>query len=763
MPAGAEWSATIAAPAPAGANVARPTAPGTDAPTSRIGSEPVGQAALRLDFLAPAQAAGELGRLGPYRVLKVIGFGGMGVVLHGEDLALQRPVALKAMLPGGGVGSNRSKERFLMEARAAAALDHDHIVTIYQVGEDRGIPYMAMQLLQGESLEQRLRRLRKLTVPQVVRVGRETAAGLAAAHARGLIHRDVKPGNIWLDAQHKGRVVLLDFGLAREVSEPTHLTTTGAVLGTPAYMAPEQAAGEPVDGRADLFSLGCVLYRMATGRPPFKGGSVISILRAVALHEPKPLREHDPQLPAALSDLVCWLLAKEPTNRPPSAQAVVEALRQIERALSEPAPAGKGTAPLTPATAIPVVEVSAPGPATVAVPVQTLSLAPLPVAAPVAETPTVTWRGPFRPEVDRSSEGAAGPAVWPWLAMGGVLLLAFVVLVGLSLAFLGSSPEPQPGPPVGEKPPEPPPPPVPPLVQPLPLLRQLEGNRRGVWAVACDFDGQRGLSGGKDNLVCLWDLRTGDLVRQFPGHTGDVTGVAFAPDGRRFVSSGVDGLRLWDIEAGDEIRRFIGHTGGVMCVAFSPDGKRAASGGSDRSVRLWDVETGRQVQQCLGHTKTVRAVAFSADGSLVHSAGEDSTLHLWKADTGLVIRSFLGHKGIVYGAAISADGQHVLSGSADGTVRLWDAQTGTEIRQFAGHTDEVNGVAFTPDGRHALSTSDDLTVRVWDVASGFQLYQGDGHRRLVFAVAVAGGGRCALSGSFDGSVRLWDLSALRQP
>jgi serine/threonine protein kinase len=294
----------------------------TDAPTA------AGPGAELTDFLAPPQGPGEIGRLGPYRVLKVLGAGGMGVVYQAEDPDLRRLVALKAMLPALAASAS-ARERFLREARSAAAIDHDNIVHIYQVGTDRGVPFLAMQFLQGETLDDRLKRSAKITTADVLRIARETASGLAAAHKVGLIHRDIKPANLWLEAE-TGRVKILDFGLARAAGDDAHLTKTGAIMGTPSYMAPEQAAGKAVDARADLFSLGCVLYRLCTGRLPFQGGDTIAVLVAVATEEPPPPRQVNPRLPAGLSDLVMKLLAKKPEDRPASGQAVIEAVRALE-------------------------------------------------------------------------------------------------------------------------------------------------------------------------------------------------------------------------------------------------------------------------------------------------------------------------------------------------------------------------------------------------------------------------------------------------
>jgi eukaryotic-like serine/threonine-protein kinase len=293
-------------------------------------------------FLAPAQTADELGRLGPYRVLKVLGAGGMGVVFKAEDPGLKRFVALKAMLPA--IAENESaKERFLREARAAAALKHDHVVYIHQVGEDRGVPYLAMEFLDGESLEDRLRREGRLSIAEVLRIGREIADGLGAAHERGLIHRDIKPANVWMEArsvrrkdgasgasgQSPSRAKILDFGLARGADDAT-LTHPGMMIGTPAYMPPEQAGGETVDARVDLYSLGVVLYRMATGQLPFKGTTTLAVLAAVISQTPTEPRQVNPEIPARLSDLILRLLSKQPSERPASAHEVHSALDEIE-------------------------------------------------------------------------------------------------------------------------------------------------------------------------------------------------------------------------------------------------------------------------------------------------------------------------------------------------------------------------------------------------------------------------------------------------
>jgi len=255
----------------------------------------------------------------------------MGLVFEAEDTDLLRPVALKVIRPELA-GSAEATQRFTLEARAMAALKHDHIVTIYQVGQQRGVAFLAMEYLQGMSLSRWLDRGNKPSLDLVLRLGREIAAGLAAAHKRALIHRDIKPANIWLEAPN-GRVKILDFGLARSERHDAHITHPGVTLGTPAYMAPEQARGEEVDASSDLFSLGCVLYQLCTGVLPFSGTTIMAVLTSLSTCTPAPPRDLNPALPAALDALVRQLLAKEPANRPASAEVVVKAIKGIERAL----------------------------------------------------------------------------------------------------------------------------------------------------------------------------------------------------------------------------------------------------------------------------------------------------------------------------------------------------------------------------------------------------------------------------------------------
>lgn len=279
-------------------------------------------------LLSPPEEADELGRLGSYRILDVLGIGGMGAVFKAEDLQLQRPVALKVIQPTQ-LHDESARRRFLREARSAAAIQDDHVIRIYQVGEDSGVPFLAMELLQGESLKTRLLSTNSLPVDEVLRIAKEAAKGLAAAHSKGLLHRDIKPDNMWLEAPND-RVKLLDFGLARATESDGDLTEPNMILGTPAYMSPEQAYGQQYDHRCDLYSLGVVLYQAATGRHPISGDTPIAILAALKTATVEPVSKVKPNFPATVSNLITNLLEKDPERRLQSAEELIAEIEKIE-------------------------------------------------------------------------------------------------------------------------------------------------------------------------------------------------------------------------------------------------------------------------------------------------------------------------------------------------------------------------------------------------------------------------------------------------
>jgi serine/threonine protein kinase len=303
------------------------------------GSRESARDGVPLDFLTPTTEPGYVGALGPYLILEVIGRGGMGIVLRGFDRKLNRIVAIKVLAPELAANPN-ARRRFVREARAAASVSHPHVVTIHAVDDEQLPPYLVMECVVGQSLQEKLDRTGPLRLTEVLRIGRQVADGLAAAHQQGLVHRDIKPANILLENGVE-RVKITDFGLARAVDDVA-ITRAGEVSGTPQYMSPEQARGEPVDRRSDLFSLGCVLYAMCTGGPPFRGDSLAAVIKRVTEEHPQPIGEMNPEVPPWLADVISRLLEKDPARRFQSASEVAEVLAGRLASVQQPA----GPAPL---------------------------------------------------------------------------------------------------------------------------------------------------------------------------------------------------------------------------------------------------------------------------------------------------------------------------------------------------------------------------------------------------------------------------------
>jgi len=322
----------------------RPTG-AVNALTDREGAPDPAPKEVSLDFLEPCDATGRLGMLGPYEVIEMIGRGGMGVVLRAHDPKLNRVVAIKVLAPEFAANPT-ARKRFLREAQAAAAVSHPHVVSIHAVDQCERTPYLVMECIDGPSLREKIEGAGYLKREEILRIGSQIAAGLAAAHRQGLIHRDVKPGNILLENGVE-RVKITDFGLARAVDDVS-ITRTGDVAGTPLFMSPEQAQGKPLDHRSDLFSLGCVLYAMCTGRAPFRAETTVAVLRRVCDDTPRPIREVTPEIPESLVAIVDRLLAKDPDERFQTAQEVADVLGRhlawLQHPTSTPPPGPVGVA-----------------------------------------------------------------------------------------------------------------------------------------------------------------------------------------------------------------------------------------------------------------------------------------------------------------------------------------------------------------------------------------------------------------------------------
>ncbi len=305
-----------------------PLEPALGQSSDAAGGTGVSSADLVASFLEPSDDKTLIGRLDQYDVLEVIGCGGMGIVLKGHDRQLNRPVAIKVLGPQYATNA-AARRRFVREAQAAAAVVHPHVVAIHGVNANSRLPYLVMPYVSGPSLQQRIDELGPLDLRDVLRISFQAAQGLAAAHAQGLVHRDIKPANILLENGVQ-RVLLTDFGLARAIDDIS-VTHSGTIAGTPQFMSPEQARGEPLDHRTDLFSLGSVMYTMCAGRPPFRAESTMGVLRRICEETPRDLREVNADVPPWLAGIVGKLLAKPRDARFQSAD---ELARLLERCLA---------------------------------------------------------------------------------------------------------------------------------------------------------------------------------------------------------------------------------------------------------------------------------------------------------------------------------------------------------------------------------------------------------------------------------------------
>jgi WD40 repeat protein/serine/threonine protein kinase len=763
------------------------------------------------DFLVPPQTPDELGRLGPYRVLQILGSGGMGVVYKAEDPQLKRLVALKAMLPRLGA-SNEARQRFLREAQSAAAIKHDHIVAIYQVGEDGDIPFLAMEFLEGEPLESRLQREGKLPLAEVLRIGREVALGLAAAHRRGMIHRDIKPANLWLEGEPGasatgGRVKILDFGLARAARAGGQLTEQGAIIGTPAYMAPEQAQSKDLDGRCDLFSLGCVLYRMATGRPAFRGADIVSTLMAVATENPPPPHDLDAGLPSALSDLIMSLMAKEPGDRPPSAEAVAEALERLARTsrkrgatkkrIPKARRAGRKWAIGTAVGVCVLLGVVLILWASGVFKIKTREgILVVDVSEPDAEVlvdgekVTVRWDdsgkkaevrvkpGTHKVEVRKGGFTAHGEEVE--LSSGGRRILTARLdrkqpvggddgkTPGVLPAVNPALPAPADGLRREQIPPEelaaagggdP--------AKAPPQLVAIFGDSRlnhwnAVTCVTCSPDG-KWLATGSDGAARVWDVATGRLRWSIDGQCPGL----FSRDSKKLLTWGEkQTVHCWDVETHTLRWTLDVKPRNVLQLALSGD-ERFLAVASGRpafgQLIVWDLTT-RQPYRSLGFPEEIiEGVAFSADGKTVAACGGyfgDGVIRVWDLESSKERFVLKGHRALAAKVAFSPDDTVLASVGWDAVGKIWNAATGEELRTLQGHRHRVLSLAFSPDGKTLATASLDGFLRHWDVATGKE--KAATYDQTFFAVAFSPDRKQAAGGGASFTVRLWDPTTGRK-
>ena len=640
-----------------------------------------------LSFLQPPTDAAYLGRLHHFDVMRVIGRGGMGLVLEAFDSKLQRNVALKVLDPELA-DDETARQRFCREARAAASITHENVVAVHQVERSEGerLPYLVMQLISGESLEQRLAREKKLPTREVVRIGMQAAQGLAAAHAQGLIHRDIKPGNILLEPPYD-RVKLTDFGLAR-AAEDVKLTRTGFVSGTPLYMAPEQAMGEEPDPRSDLFSLGAILYEMSAGQPPFAGNSALAILKQIAETRPKPVRELNPAVPEWFAETIDGLLAKKPADRIQTAAHLAELLEfqwALLKTTSEDVPTVCAIEQRKRTIRNRIIA------AAVAVTFLTVGLLGGMYFANRGATPGGS-AATAAPELKSSAEPVAvlsahSGAVWSVAFDRTSDTVAMAVEDGTVRLW----------------------------DLPNKGVKSTYAAHRGVvWAARFTPDGKLLATAGDDGLIKLWDPAQAEPVKTYK-HPNAVRGLAFSTDGHKIFAGDRDGgVRVWPID-GDAPLVESQQPGAVYAVALSPGGDALATAGTDKIVRLWNSATLTQKLPLEGNAGPIYGLSFNHDGKRLASVGWDRAVHIWDAGSGLLVKSWDGHGGDIWGVAYSPDGAKLATGGHDGAVKLWNAETGELLATYLGHEVAIHSLAFNPDGTLLASGGRDGAVRVWPV------------------------------------------------
>ena len=681
------------------------------------GATPPGAASdLKLDFLSPTSTPGRLGKLGRFEIIKVLGRGGMGVVLHAFDPKLERDVAVKILDPQ--LANNvTARERFCREARSAAAVSHDNIVAVYQVDEDEksNLPYLVMQLVNGESLDRRLARVGRLSVIEAIKLGSQAAAGLASAHAGGLIHRDVKPGNILIESG-TDKIKLTDFGLAR-AAEDMKLTKSGFVAGTPLYMAPEQARGDDIDARADLFSLGSVMYETLAGKPPFEGKTPLAVLRRVADEDHEPLSQLNPDVPAWLEEIIDHLLAKNPVDRFQTAREVAEELA-VHLAVLQP-----GSGVEHPAEACGILK---------------------------SRSSSRIWR---RGDLCKTKVPA------------GVGLLAGALLGGLGVlgfgAFFGETPSTPPGQ-------------VAKADDGPDSAAVLPVKSGAVWSLAINDDATMLAVGSENGRVSLWDLKKQTLVIDLHpekmdaanAHKGPVWAVDFTPDSQRLVTASDDGMiKIWDIAAGKQVK-VIDLMTPVRAAAVSPNGTSVAVGDRLGMVRVFDLASDKPLDKPLlvyEQDSTVNGVAFSPDGTTVASISTEGSVVLWDIAKGRKRFTLSRHDGPVYGLGFSEDGKRLATAGWDQHVVVWNLEQGSEALRFHAHEEGVWEVQFSPCCGFLATSGQDGKTRFWNAETGQLVGTVGRHKGTVHAMRFGGNHdvRILATGGRDGTVRLWDLKSVK--
>lgn len=639
-----------------------------------------------------------------YSIGGEIARGGIGRIMRARDSRLRRPVALKELLETHGSAS----ERFVREALLTSRLQHPSIVPVYEAGQyPTGEPFFAMKLVSGTSFDQVIAKARTLDermalLPHVLNV----CDAMAYAHSERIIHRDLKPQNILIGAF--GETVVVDWGLAKDLSEETqappkngkhlaasarHLTLAGSVMGTPAYMPPEQAAGRPVDERADVYSLGAILYHVLSGVAPYDGPTSVQILAQVASGPPVLLRELETDLPDDLLTIVDKALAREPADRYPSAKELADDLRRFQTGQIVSAHRystrqriarfiRRRRAPLS---------------------VAAIALVVLAVAGIVSVN-----------NIIEASKVAAAKQAQAEKAEQKAAQRADDLTIVQARASMEHDPTQS--------------------IEWLASLSPAYPEMQRVRFLAADAQ-QRGI---------------GRVLR---GHQSLVNALAFAPDKALIASVSDDHtLRTWDVGQ-HESRVFSGHFDEVWRVAFSSDGKLVATSGKDKTVRVWNAESGA-VLAIAEYGDTVNDLVFSPDGRSLAAFDKNGSGRLFNVDTGTP-RELVGAKTSVADLRFSPSGDRVVAAHSGTTVTIWDSSTGKE-RESLVFPQKFYRIAITPDTKRAICVVQSGELYVWDFENNQKRLLGS-PRQPIEAIDISPNGRYFATAGLDGGALLWNI------